>query len=254
MLRYALILLASPALATSQDEVLQARLLPGWQMADGAQMVAIELQLAPGWKTYWRMPGDAGLPPSFDWTGSQNLESARFFWPAPEVIDVGDMTSLGYHETLVLPVQLTPGRAGPVRVALSMDLGICKDICMPAHLEFQAVIEGAGAPVPAIQAALDLVPRRGDAALTCRLEPIADGLRLTAHIPMSGVEPFVIIETHDPSVWVSMAETRVQDGALVSSADLVPPSGAPFALDRSGVTVTVLGAGDPVEIKGCPAG
>ncbi|MCW1917262.1 protein-disulfide reductase DsbD family protein [Rhodobacter sp. KR11] len=254
MLRYAIILLATPAMATSQDEVLSARLLPGWQQADGSHMVALELTLAPGWKTYWRAPGDVGLPPSFDWQGSQNLDAARFHWPAPEVIASGDTVTLGYHDRLILPVTLTTQGAGPLRVDLSMDLGICKDICMPAHLEFHAVLEGAGAPDAAIAAALAAVPAQGQAALTCAVEPIADGLRLTARIPMTGAEPYVIFETHDPKVWVSAAQTRVEDGALVSSADLVPPTGAPFALDRSGVTVTVLGAGAPVEIKGCPAG
>lgn len=254
MLRYALILLATPAMAITQDDVLSARLLPGWQMSGGHYMAALELTLAPGWKTYWRAPGDIGIPPSFDWQGSGNLAGAAFHWPAPEVIDSGGMVSLGYHERLVLPVEITPTGAGEVQVRLSMDLGVCKDICMPAHLEFQAVLEGPGAREGEIERALAQVPAPGHAALTCAVEPIDDGLRLTARIPLSGVEPFVIFETRDPKVWVSVAETRVEGGDLVSSADLVPPDGAPFALDRSGVTVTVLGAGKPIEIKGCPAG
>jgi len=254
MLRYALIFLASPALATTQDDVLSARLLPGWRMEGGHYMAAIELTLAPGWKTYWRAPGDVGIPPRFDWQGSGNLKGAAFHWPAPEVIQSGGMVTLGYHQRLVLPVEITPQAAGAVQVALAMDLGVCNDICMPAHLDFHAVLEGPGASDASIHEALTLVPAPSRAALTCAVEPIDDGLRLTARIPLSGVEPFVIFETGDPKVWVSVAETRVEGGDLVSSAELVPPDGAPFALDRSGVTVTVLGAGKPIEIKGCPAG
>ncbi|NBZ88573.1 protein-disulfide reductase DsbD domain-containing protein [Stagnihabitans tardus] len=254
MLRYALIFLASPALAVTQDDVLSARLLPGWRMEGGHYMAAIELQLAPGWHTYWRAPGEIGIPPSFDWQGSGNIAGAAFHWPAPEVIASDGMVSLGYNERLVLPVEIMPQGEGAVEVRLAMDLGICKDICMPARLEFQAVLQGQGSPDGAIKAALAEVPEKGRAKLSCAVEPIDDGLRLTADIGMTGVEPFVIFETHDPRIWVSQASTRVEGGRLVSSAELVPPEGAPFALDRSGVTVTVLGAGAPVEIKGCPAG
>lgn len=254
MLRFALIFLATPAMAFTQDDVLSARILPGWRMADGHHMAAIELVLAPGWKTYWRAPGEVGLPPAFDWAGSANVAGATFHWPAPEVIESGGMVFLGYHDSLVLPVEIATQGTGPVEVALAMDLGVCKDICMPARVELRGVFDGAGASDPVILAALDQVPQRASAPMTCKIEPIADGLRLTARIGLTGVEPFVIFETRDPQVWVSEAATRVEAGALVSSTDLVPPEGAPFALDRSGVTVTVLGAGAPVEIRGCPAG
>lgn len=248
----ALLLLATPALATTQEDVLSARLLPGWQTADGHYMAALELTLAPGWKTYWRAPGAVGIPPSFDWTGSDNLQAARFHWPAPEVIDSGGMVTLGYHGHLVLPVELQPKAGGAVDVALAMDLGICKDICMPAHLEFHGRLEGKGAPDPAIAAALAQVPKPGRLAVTCAVAPIKDGLRLTAKI--AGASGFVVFETPDPRIWVSGAATREEGGALVASSDLVPPDGAPFALDRSTVTVTLLGPGGAVEMKGCPAG
>ena len=255
MLRHLpLLLLATPALGVTQDDVLSARLLPGWQTPEGSYMAALELDLAPGWKTYWRAPGEVGLAPSFDWAGSGNLAGATFHWPAPEVIDSAGMVSLGYHRRLVLPVEIRPAGEGPVEVVLRMDLGICKDICMPAELSFRTTLQGRGAPDPAIAAALAEGPRRADLPLVCRVEPIPDGLRLTTRIGMTGVEPFVVVETGDPRIWVSSAETRVEEGALVSVTDLVPPEGAPFALDRSGVTVTVLGAGAPVEMKGCPSG
>ena len=86
-----LALLAAPALATTQDDVLSAQLRPGWQMENGGHMAAVELQLAPGWKTYWRSPGDAGIPPTFDWSGSDNVRSVRIHWPAPLVFDANGM-------------------------------------------------------------------------------------------------------------------------------------------------------------------
>jgi hypothetical protein len=90
---------------------------------------------------------------------------------------------------------------------------------------------------------------------TCRIDPIADGLRLHANLatPPLGPDETVVFETNDPRVWVAESQTIRQGGILTSTTDLVPPSGAPFALDRSAVIVTVLAQGQAVEYRGCAA-
>ncbi|MDO5529308.1 MAG: hypothetical protein Q4F71_07880, partial [Paracoccus sp. (in: a-proteobacteria)] len=65
--------IAAPALGDLPRGLESARLLPGWVDADGRRITALELVLAPGWKTYWRSPGDAGIPPSFDWRGAEEV-------------------------------------------------------------------------------------------------------------------------------------------------------------------------------------
>ncbi len=257
MIKHALLalMLAGPACAQSQDEVLHASLLPGWRQPDGHYMAALDLHLAPQWKTYWRAPGEAGIPPVFDWSGSQNLKSVQFHWPSPHVITLNGMMSIGYLDELVLPVEVVPvDPAKPVTLVLKMDLGICHDICMPAHLAFSADLAGAGQSDARITGALDAGPRMAKAA-HCTVEPIKDGLRVTARIalPVQGSAETVVFETPDPKVWVAEATTRREGTVLVSQTDLVPPDGAPFALDRSGVTVTVLAPDHSVEIRGCPA-
>ena len=242
-------------MAESQQDVLQARLLPGWRQENGHYMAALDLQLAPHWKTYWRAPGEAGIPPVFDWAGSKNLKSVQFHWPSPQVITLNGMMSIGYLDELVLPVEVVPlDPAKPVTVALKMDLGICNDICMPAHLTFAGDLAGAGATDARIDAALGAGPRFARAA-NCTVEPIADGLRVTARIslPVQGDAETVVFEAPDPSIWVAEAQTRRDGAVLISQTDLVPSDGAPFALDRSGVTVTVLAPDHSVEIRGCPA-
>ena len=63
-----------------------------------------------GWKTYWRMPGDAGIPPQFDWSGSQNVKSVEVLWPAPQrFIDSGGET-VGYKDRVVFPLRIVPDR------------------------------------------------------------------------------------------------------------------------------------------------
>jgi DsbC/DsbD-like thiol-disulfide interchange protein len=253
-------LAAVPAPAETQDDVLSARMLPGWKAADGHYMAAISLTLAPGWKTYWRAPGEAGIPPEFDWAGSQNLGGLRILWPSPQVIAQNGMESIGYRDGLTLPVEVTPADPGqPVHLALKMNLGVCHDICMPAEVTLKADLAGPGAPDQTIAAALQAGPKpaaaAGLVAVSCQLAEIKDGLRLTAKLdlPSQGQGEKVVVETGEPDVWVSDSTTDRQGADLTASADLVPPAGKPFVLDRSGVVLTVLAGGKSVEIHGCPA-
>lgn len=247
--------MAGPVWAQTQDDLLRARLLNGWRMENGHYMAALDLHLARKWKTYWRSPGEAGIPPVFDWAGSDNLKSVQFHWPSPQVIMLNGMMSIGYEEELVLPVEVVPvDPSRPVTLALKMDLGICHDICMPAHLTFSAALQGAGANDDRIAAALKALPKEAKGA-RCEIEPISDGLRLTAHIDLQpqGGEETVVFETADPQVWVAPSLTTRQGAILKSQSELVPPAGAPFTLDRSGVIITVLAQGRSVEFRGCPA-
>lgn len=249
-----------PAHATTQDDVLSARLLPGWQMEGGTRMAAVELLLAPGWKTYWRSPGDAGIPPSFDWSGSVNVKSVRIHWPAPAVFHTNGMQTIGYHDRLVLPVEVTPQDPSlPVRLSLRLDLGVCDTICLPASVALDQDLAASGTPDAGIAAALaQRAATEAEArvtGVTCTIEPITDGLRLTARLrlPDPGTPEVVAFETPDPTIWVAEATSRREGVNLVAVTDLVAPGGAPFALDRSGVTLTILAAGGAIEVKGCPA-
>lgn len=251
---------AGPALATTQDDVLSAAILNGWQMENGHHMAAISLTLAPNWKTYWRAPGDAGIPPLFDWSGSSNVQAVTIHWPSPQVFHTNGMQTVGYHDAVILPIEVTPrDPSQPVALRAQVDLGVCKDICMPAAVQLQADLTAPGKPDSAIRAALKSRPHSpaeaGLARISCTVDPIADGLRLTAMLtlPERGRNEVVVFEAGDSAVWVSETVTTRDGAVLTSVADMVTGSGAPFALDRSAVTVTVLGEGRSVEILGCPA-
>lgn len=258
------LLLSTSAQAQSvvQSDVVEGEFRPGWQTGTGTHMAALHLQLAPQWKTYWRAPGDAGIPPHFDWSGSENVASVRFFWPAPDVFHTNGMLSVGYHDELVLPFEVIakdPGK--PVRLKASVDLGVCKDICVPASLHLGTVLPAPGKPDGAISAALKSRPATGAEAglkrIICMLEPIKDGMRITAHmdLPTQGQEEVVVFESGMAGVWVSESRTGRDGRMLQAVAEMVPPSGQPFALDRGAVVITVIGTkGRAVEIRGCPAG
>jgi len=250
---------ALPAAADAvPDNLVRAGFLGGWTTDSGSQMAALRLDLADGWKTYWRAPGDAGIPPQFDWSGSQNVASVRFHWPTPEVFELNGMRTIGYTHQLVLPLEIMPrDPAQPIRLQASIDMGICRDICVPVSLQLGTDIPRGGAPDASIRAALADRPMAAKAAglsgLRCQVEPIRDGLRLTAQIDLpGGAEDVAVFETSDPDLWVSESETRREGGRLVSTSDLIPARGGPVALDRSRVTITVLGDNRAVELRGCP--
>lgn len=260
LLTFALIAPALPAAAFSQEDVLSGDLRTGWQAESGAHMTALHLTMAPGWKTYWRSPGDAGIPPSFDWSGSENLRAVHFHWPRPHVFTLNGMTTVGYKNDLVLPIEVIPvDPSQPVRLRATVDLGVCDDICIPASLTLDSVIAGPGAPDAVIDAALADRPisarQAGLSGIGCAVDPISDGLRITATmgLPAGGGAETVVFESGHSDVWVSEASANRSGGTLTASAEMVPPQGTPFALDRSGVTVTVISANRAVEIRGCPA-
>ncbi|SMO76912.1 protein-disulfide reductase DsbD domain-containing protein [Paracoccus laeviglucosivorans] len=245
--------LAQGALAQSDPDdlppgLVSAELLPGWITPDGHRMTALRLELEPGWKTYWRSPGDAGVPPRFDWQGSQNMAQVTPHWPRPEAIESGGERTLGYHDQLVLPLEIAPATPGqPVDLQAKVDFGLCLDICVPAHIVLTAPPVGDG-PDPLIQSALAEVPEQSPDHPLCRIEEIADGMRVTALFPDENA-PEVAMEL--PDTWVSQPELEQRDGMLHAQADFVGETGKPFALDPSQLVLTLIAPDHATEYRGC---
>lgn len=226
-----------------------AELLPGWTTPEGHRMTALRLQLEPGWKTYWRSPGDAGVPPRFDWSGSQNLGKVELHWPRPEAIESGGERSLGYHNTLVLPIEIVPAHPGqPVTVKAEVDFGLCDSICVPAQVDLLAPAP-ADAPDPVIEDALALTPFPASDHPACKVEEISDGMRVTARFDADA--PEAAMELDDSRIWVSQPELSRQDGQLVAVADFVSESGKPFPLDPAQLRMTLIAPDHAVEYLGC---
>lgn len=231
-----------------------AEVLAGWQRPDGARIAAVRIALQGGWKTYWRSPGDAGIPPQFDFSGSDNVAGVTVHWPAPEVFDQNGMRSVGYHDVVVLPLEIRPtDPSRPVRLNTEMDIGICHDICVPVSVGLSADLAGPGAPDPAIRTALIDQPRLVAGGARCTVEPIADGMRVTARIAMPpSPGEIALFELRSTPMWVSESEARREGADLVASAEFVPDAGKPFDLDQSDLRITVLSQAGAVEFNGCP--
>ena len=83
------------------------RLIAAGATASESVELGLQFQMKPGWKIYWRSPGDAGFPPSLNWAGSENLASAEMAWPAPKRFSVLGLETLGYSDEVVFPISAT---------------------------------------------------------------------------------------------------------------------------------------------------
>ena len=252
--------LAPPAAAQVPGDAVRLDVLPGGQTEGGEQMAGLAFTLAPGWKTYWRAPGDAGIPPQIE-IGGENIAATRLHWPVPVVFDQNGMRSIGYHDRVVLPIAVTPARPGEaMRLTGRVEMGVCEEICVPVSLTFDAMLDPAGRRGPAIVAALVNRPlTEGEAGVTratCTLTPTEKGMAITAtlSVPSAGGTEAIAIETADPRVWVSEPAAQRQGGTLTAVAEMRHDAGGGFAVDRSGIRITVLGRNHAVDVRGCDAG
>ena len=250
--------LTPAALAQDLDDILQAKLRPGWRTDDGIHMAALQLDMAPGWKTYWRSPGDSGIPPLVDFSRSTNLAKGTLEFPAPTTFDINGMTSVGYTSDVIFPLLLTPEVAdSPMHVEAHVMLGVCKDICVPFEItvaaDLLAGIPYEGTSASELRDALTARPTPSDAALTCQTEMTASGQTLTTHLtlPASHAAEFAIIELADREIWVSEAQTTRQGDALTVSVSLEHVGGHGFTFDPATLRLTLLTGPTALDLTGC---
>jgi DsbC/DsbD-like thiol-disulfide interchange protein len=246
--------LAQPAVRLAQADL---RLLAGWVEPDGTRVAGLEIALADGWKTYWRAPGASGLPPVFDWAASRNVEAVSVEWPAPSLFDSFGITTIGYDGTLVLPLRVTPtGTDGPVHLAVTLDFGVCADICIPARAELALDLPPAlEADEATIHAHRARVPRRGDAhGLTAACGVLGAGVerRFAARLGFErrpDSEPTILVEgPHD--VWIGPMESHWSGNVLhaTAEAEVYTENGW---VSRDALRLTLLWPGTALDVQGC---
>jgi len=169
----AIALLCVPGMARAQDTSAwdaephaAARLIAGaaQKSADVAWLRAgIEIRLDSGWKTYWRYPGDSGVPPTLDFAGSENVKSVTVLWPAPaRFADGAGGQSIGYHGDVVLPLRILANDATkPAALHLKLSYAVCGNLCVPAEAELELTLSGKRGAEEATLAAAEARVRGG---------------------------------------------------------------------------------------------
>jgi DsbC/DsbD-like thiol-disulfide interchange protein len=146
------------------DDRSAARLIAGLRSNPAAALLraGVELRLKRGWHTYWRYPGDAGVPPQFDFQQSKNVKSVEVLWPAPQRLAEAGGVSIGYERSVIFPLRVMPQDPGkPVAVVLKLDYAICEKLCVPAqaHVEL-ALSSGPTSQEGRLEAAEARVPQK----------------------------------------------------------------------------------------------
>jgi DsbC/DsbD-like thiol-disulfide interchange protein len=207
---------------------------------NAVELAFLELRLDPGWKTYWRSPGDAGVPPNATWEKSQNLARASFYFPAPRRLPDQGGDSIGYKDRVVLPVRVerTNSKA-PVALAMSLSFGVCKNICVPVEVELNGAC---------------FTDSRNDIATNVEAVPREPGQRLDS-------DPNLIAVTGSVTAAVPRLAIDVDFGAGATDTDLfieapeglyvpLPARAAPDAKGRARFTVDLSKVLDAKDLAG----
>jgi len=243
-----------------KDTYSSVRLIAG-SRSGNVLMGGIGFQLEPGWKTYWRTPGDSGVPPRISFAKSENVESVTILWPVPSKFpDGAGGISFGYKKQVLLPLRIIAKSSDkPVMLRAAISYAVCDKICVPveanAELGFMSV---ASTEDNAIAAALDTVPkpaRIGDVTPVAIKDVRRDGKAVLVDVVAddkapSGkeVELFAEGPTLDWALPVPKLIKRDAGGLLHFSFDLdgLPPGAS---ADGAVLKLTVAGPGGAYEVS-----
>jgi len=233
----------------------KVRLVSGTVELDGtpALIAGVQLRMNSGWKTYWKNPGDSGVPPSFDWTGSKNLKQADPLYPAPHSFAEANGTAIGYDDQVVFPVKLTPERDGePIELKLAFAFGLCKDLCIPNDVSLGLMLGGgvgkgdalllagflARVPKPARDGALPSVSK-----VEAKLDADQPGLVIDAIFPPGATGTDLFIDGGDVFVPVPMPLGPIADGKQRFAVSFVSPAEAAALKGKSLAVILVSDQG-----------
>lgn len=249
LLCVALLGFAVPAAAqtTFQSEQSKAEfVLDRTAVAPGETLlVALQLDVIPSWHTYWRTPGDSGLPATIEWTLPQGMTAGAIQWPTPERIPYDTLMNFGYHDTVMLLTELrvdSDVQQGESKIEAVASWLVCADICIPQDAAFSVPITvGPGgtatAASPAIAATRAALPQRATWPASARL---AGGtIEITAQPALADKVTGAVFFPYDEGVIVNAApqDLRISDGEVRLSiptgekAAALTATGAPSALN-----------------------
>jgi DsbC/DsbD-like thiol-disulfide interchange protein len=254
----ALLVAATPAFAADSsqwaiDIRAATRLIAASPAKDASKLQAgVEFRMDPGWHTYWRYPGDSGVPPRFDFDASENLSSAKVLYPAPHAFTDESGTSIGYLEHVIFPVEVTPrDPKKPVHLKVTVNYAVCQKLCVPAEANLELMLGD--------KSDFDQRLGKADAAVPKVVTPQQAGLKL--HRVSSGAKPAVEFEaagaTKDTQIFVEgptlewalpiPKPVSGADGRYSFALDGLPPGTDPKApLD---LTFTIVNGDKAIETK-----
>jgi len=269
-----LILALGPAQAQRAPKAVTATppamiaLIDSGQTQNGARMAGLSIELQPEFKTYWRTPGDSGLPPVFDWTKSKNVRQIDVLWPVPHRFDDQAGSSIGYDGQVVLPIAVRIADPSQEAVlTLTLNFGVCKTICIPVKSE--AIVrlppgERSTAATAAIVKAMTQVPTPskldgGSVPGILAAKLVKDGtkpaLEVEALVPAGGKIVDLFVEGPDSWLFGASIPAATGPGPAAGVTRIVyraPLEDAPpgFKAEGTRLTLTLASDKDAIETAG----
>ena len=237
---------AGPAAIVATDHS-SARLFAA-ATADGNWSAGLEIALAEGWKTYWRVPGESGVPPAFDWSRSRNLETVTVAWPAPHRLSDAAGEAIGYKDRVVFPLYVKPLQEGaPIALDLKLFYAACNNICIPAeaHLAIEFPPGSRGHPGDAAlidefarQLPVEPLPGARPSMSRLSLQSMGESARLEVSIDgeLDAPATDMFVEGFDRAYF---RRPRPKDEGQQASAFLLPIDGLKNPAELRGQTLTV---------------
>jgi DsbC/DsbD-like thiol-disulfide interchange protein len=217
----------------------------------------VEIRLAPGWKTYWRYPGDSGVPPHFDFAKSENLKSVHLAWPAPERFTDADGSFIGYRDNVLFPLSIEPQDAGkPVVLRLTLDYAICEKVCVPVQARGELTIKGGATKGSEIAKAEQTVPRAqplgADAPLSVKAIHRDNGAtpaRVLVDIAAPDGSPVAVFAEGPTPDWALPVPDKVEGAPAGQQRFAFALDGLPPGASASGaiLRVTAVAGSDAIE-------
>jgi DsbC/DsbD-like thiol-disulfide interchange protein len=226
--------ISGPAAASSSDwfemEGGRVRLVTaGTPDAEGKLRGILDIELKPGWKTYWRDPGNSGVPPTVEASAASRKIDARFDFPPPQWHDEADFKWAGYDHSVAFPVTFTfDGKSPPETIEASVFLGVCETICVPVPATF--AVEPARDPdnaanAAAVAAAFAAIPpeARPDFGVKVVSEPGSHEVVLEAALPGDAQTAELFIAGDDGYAFTAPVRA-VKEGKTLFSTNVTLPA------------------------------
>ena len=259
---FVLAALAGNVLAAASEwdrtDVSEVRLIAAQDaVGDGTVSLGLQIRLAPGWKTYWRSPGEAGFPPRIDWSGSTNLAAVEMAWPVPQrFLEIGDLVTQGYKDEVVFPLPVRAEDASrPLVLRALVDYPACEDVCYPFQADLSLELPpGVARPstlgglVARFLARVPGPPAPGGLAVQSAAASGAGAdqvLRVTATSPTAFSAPELFVE--GPYAFYFGAPTVAVNGASAVFRLTAPAPRDGTALVGADLTFTVVDGDSLVE-------
>ncbi|MDP3241263.1 MAG: protein-disulfide reductase DsbD family protein, partial [Reyranella sp.] len=191
--------------------------------------VGLRQTIRPKWHTYWKNPGDSGLPTEITWKLPEGAKADPIVWPAPTLFEIGGITNYGFKDESVLLVRITPPAdlAGPLTLAADANWLVCEDVCIPEEGKFELVLPSGNAVAPAPPATRTLFEQARRVVPTASPWPARYGLSKagdpTLLVEARGLKPDAISDVYFfPAEWGPIATMARQNASITADGIRIP--------------------------------